>query len=84
MKQPIIAIVPNDCETAKVIRGSKNGFIVRPGDIGELKLTILHFCENMRSLKAMGENGKTFLKMNMDLNKIVLRYEVIFRDIKVD
>jgi glycosyltransferase involved in cell wall biosynthesis len=84
MKQPIIAIVPNDCETAKVIRGSKNGFIVRPGDIGELKLTILHFCENMRSLKAMGENGKTFLKMNMDLNKIVLRYEEIFRDIKVD
>ena len=84
MKQPIIAIVPDDSETAKVIRGSKNGVIVRPGDVGELKRTILHFGKNMRSLQAMGENGKTFLKINMDMNKIVLRYEEIFRAIKAN
>lgn len=82
MEQPIIAIVPADSETAKVIRRSKNGVIVRPGDVEELKRTILHFCENMRSLKVMSENGNIFLKINMDLTKIVLRYEEIFKDIK--
>lgn len=84
MNQPIIAIVPADSETAKVIRVSKNGVIVRPGDVDELKRAILHFCENMRSLKVMGENGNAFLKINMDLNKIVLRYEEIFRAVKAD
>lgn len=77
MKQALIAIVPVDSETAKVIRRSKNGVIVEPGDVEELKRTILHFSENMRFLQAMGENGYTFLKTNMDLNKIVLRYEEI-------
>jgi glycosyltransferase involved in cell wall biosynthesis len=81
MKQALIAIVPEDSETAKVIRRSKNGVVVRPGDIEELKRTILHFSENMRALKAMGENGNTFLKTNMDLEKIVLIYEKIFRAI---
>lgn len=82
MRQSIIAIVPSDSETARVIRESKNGVIVRPGDVEELKRAILHFCENMRSLRAIGENGNIFLKTKMDLNKIVLRYEEIFRDIE--
>jgi glycosyltransferase involved in cell wall biosynthesis len=82
MRQSIIAIVPADSETARVIRESKNGVIVRPGDAEELKRAILHFCENMRSLRAIGENGNIFLKTNMDLNKIVLRYEEIFRGIE--
>ena len=84
MKQALIAIVPEDSETAKVIRISENGVVVRPGDVEELKHTILHFSENVRSLQAMGENGNTFLKTNMDLNKIVLRYEEIFKAIKAE
>jgi glycosyltransferase involved in cell wall biosynthesis len=84
MNKPIIAVVPVDSETAKVIRRSKNGVIVRPGDVEEFKRTILYLSENPRSLQAMGENGSTFLKTNMDLNKIVLRYEEIFRAIKAE
>ncbi|MCK9441017.1 MAG: glycosyltransferase family 4 protein [Methanothrix sp.] len=84
MKKALIAIVPEDSETAKVIRRSKNGVIVEPGDVEELKRTILHFGENMIYIQAMGENGNTFLKTNMDLNKIVLRYEEIFKSIKAE
>jgi len=84
MKQALIAIVPLDSETAKVIRRSENGVVVRPGDVEELKRSILHFSENIRSLQAMGKNGYTFLMTNMDLNKIVLRYEEIFGAIKAE
>jgi colanic acid biosynthesis glycosyl transferase WcaI len=84
MKQALIAIVPVDSETAKVIRRSKNGVVVRPGDVEELKRTILHFSENIESLRAMGDNGYIFLKTNMNLDKIVKKYEEIFKAIKMD
>jgi colanic acid biosynthesis glycosyl transferase WcaI len=79
MKQPIIAIVSDECETAKVIRQSKSGIIVKPGDVGGLKLSILLFGNDAKSLKAFGESGNAFLKTNMDLNKSIMRYEHIFK-----
>lgn len=79
MRQPIIAIVPEDCETAKVIHRSKNGILVNPGDIVGLKQAIIHLCSDTGSLEILGENGKDFLEKNMNLINAVLRYENIFR-----
>jgi colanic acid biosynthesis glycosyl transferase WcaI len=82
MRQGVIAVVPDDSETAKVIRRSKNGVVVRPGDVQELKKAILHFSADLKSLKQMGENGSEFLKANMNFDQIVQRYEKIFKSFK--
>jgi len=79
MKQPIIAIVPDNCETAKVIRRSKNWIVVRPGDVEGVKRAILDFGNDAEPLMALCENGRTFLETNMELNKTITRYERIFR-----
>lgn len=84
MKQPIIAIVPDNCETAQLIRRSRIGIIVAPGKCKELVKEILNMCNNFKALKNYGENGRCFLEKNMNLNKIVLKYEEIFALIKRD
>jgi len=78
VRQPLIAIVPNESETAKIIRESKCGIVVRPGCAEELKQVLLQFTANRESLKVLGNNGEEFLKENMDLDKIVPIYEQIF------
>lgn len=81
MKQPIISIVPDRSETAKVISKSKNGLIVRPNNISELKYAILHLSADKGSLGIFGENGLKFLRENMNLKEIIYRYERIFKSL---
>jgi len=77
LNKPLIAIVPHDSETARVMRKSKNGFVVPPGDIKALSETVLLF-RNNKSIQAIGKNGEIFLRDKMDLNKNILLYEEIF------
>jgi glycosyltransferase involved in cell wall biosynthesis len=79
MKQPVIAIIPDDCETANIVRRSKIGIVVEPKDVKEMKQAILLFSADAKSLRSFGENGEIFLNINMDLNKNVLKYERIFK-----
>jgi len=81
MGQPIIAIVPDDSETARLIRSAKGGIVVPPGKRGELINAILDMCTHSKSSKIYGENGRFFLDKNMNLNKTVLKYEQIFASI---
>lgn len=78
MKQPMIAIVPEDCETARVIRKSKSGIVIKPGNSEELMNTILNLYSDFQTLRKYGENGRNFLEENMDLSKNITKYEQIF------
>lgn len=79
MKQPIIAIVPDDSETAKIIRRSRSGIVIKPADIHGLESAILDFCDNIKSVRTKGEYGRSFLVNNMDLNRVAPKYEQIFK-----
>jgi len=81
LKQPIIAIVPNDSETARVIQKAKCGVVVEPGNSEELENTILKLKDNTEFRKELGENGRKFLEENMILEKNVAVYEEIFQEL---
>jgi len=78
-KKPMIAVVPNDCETAKIIKSSKSGIVVIPGDSEKLKNTILRLKNRPYLLKKLGENGRRFFEKNMSIDENILIYEKIFK-----
>jgi len=78
-KQPIIATVPSDSETAYVIQEAKCGIIVEPGNIEQLSDAILKLKEDEKLREQLAENGRKFLEENMNLEKNVKMYEKIFK-----
>jgi len=79
VKQPIIAAVPEESETAKILRKAQCGIIVPPGDYEKLKNTVLNLNKNFRNIENFGENSRKFLEENMNLEKNIQKYEEIFR-----
>jgi len=76
--QPIIAMVVERSETAHVVREAQCGIIVKPGDVENIRSAILYLKESTSACEAMGSNGRSFLEMNMNLEKNVAQYEQIF------
>jgi colanic acid biosynthesis glycosyl transferase WcaI len=79
--QPIIAIVPEESETARLIQESMNGFSLRPGDSQMLKHIILKLSLDVKPLKRLGHNGEIFLRKNMSLSDVTEKYENILKSI---
>jgi glycosyltransferase involved in cell wall biosynthesis len=71
VKQPVIAIVPQESETTRVIQKAKCGIVVEPGNIEELKKAILKLKDDLQLRKDFGEYGRKFVEENMDLEKNV-------------
>lgn len=79
--KPIIALVPEDCETSRVIDEAGCGRVVRPGDVATLRDTILELIRNPDTMRRMGDAGRAYLVDNMNLVSSVHRYEDIFSDL---
>lgn len=77
--QPIVAMVPDNSETAHFIKRSRCGLVVNPSDAIELKNAILKLKSDPYSMKKLGDNGRAFACKNMDLKKSVIRYENVFQ-----
>ncbi|KGK98083.1 hypothetical protein LI82_10110 [Methanococcoides methylutens] len=77
-KQPIIAIVAKDSETAYVVNKAQCGCIVEPDNIEKFKNTILELKNSENKRKNYGCNGRRFLEENMNLNNIIDDYEKVF------
>lgn len=84
MKSPIIAIVPENSETAQVVKKAKCGVVVSPGNYEELINAILAMRADSAVRKSFGENGMKFLASNMDLSANAEKYEQIFMMLKPD
>lgn len=76
-KQPIIAVVPIECETAKVIEKSNCGIVVIPSNTDDLKKTIIRLKDSPLILNELGKNGRDYFEKNMNMEKILLKYETI-------
>ena len=81
LEKPVIATVPFDSETAKVIQMAGSGIVVNPGDQVGLKEAILKLRSDEDLRRKMGENGRKFVENNMNLDLIVGKYEKIFSDL---
>jgi len=78
MRQPIIAIVPENSETARIVNTWRFGVVVKPEDMNNLGAIILKLKKDKILLEELRNNGRKFFEANMDLDKIVLMYEDIF------
>ncbi len=78
MRQPIIANVPLESETAYVIDKVNCGLIVEPGNIKRLAKSIIKLKKDPTLRKKLGDNGRKFLEKNMNLEKNVQKFERIF------
>ena len=81
VKQPVIAVVPQESETTRVIQKAKCGVVVEPENTEELYDTILKLKDDPELRKNLGEKGRKFLEENMDLEKNVGLYEEIFNSL---
>ncbi len=80
-RKPIIAIAPENSETANILRGAQCTVIVKPGDIEGIRSAILYLKNNTSAREAMGNNGRRYLERNMSLEKNVTLYEEIFQTV---
>lgn len=76
--QPIIAMVPDRCETARLINHAQCGTIVKPGDTGAFRSALIRLAYDPELRKAYGTRGRQFVEENMNLTGAVCRYEEIF------
>jgi len=78
VRQPIIASVPIDSETAYVINKAECGVVVESGNVDKLSKSIIELKNDEELRKKMGFNGPLFIEKNMNLERNVLMYEQIF------
>jgi colanic acid biosynthesis glycosyl transferase WcaI len=77
--KPIIALVPENSETAIILKRVQCAVVVNPGDIEGMRSAILRLKDNASAREAMGNNGRRYLEQNMNVEKSVSIYEEIFR-----
>lgn len=80
-RKPIIALVPEDCETARVINEVGCGRVVKPGDVTTLRDTIIELSQNPDMMQSMGTSGRMYLINHMNLDNSIHHYEDIFADL---
>lgn len=78
LKKPIIASVSKNTETADFIKETKAGIVLDSDSTDDLYNNLLLIKDKKDLKNKMGENGKLFLKKNMDIRKNVEKYENIF------
>lgn len=75
----IVAIVPEDSETSRVINKEQIGLVVEPGDTKSLMDAILKVKEDPHYRKGLEDKAKAFFEENMDFDRTVSSFESIFK-----
>jgi len=65
-KKPILALIPENSPTARLIRQTKSGVVIAPQKIWDIKDAILSFYNDYK---------EGFLKLNRDDNSIIYQFE---------
>jgi colanic acid biosynthesis glycosyl transferase WcaI len=79
--RPVIAAVPEDSETARMIRRAGAGTVVPPDDGPALAAALLEAYRNREGMRRLGESARDFAVQNLSVQAAVRRYEAVFRNI---
>ncbi|MCF8070593.1 MAG: glycosyltransferase family 4 protein [Desulfobacterales bacterium] len=80
-QRPVIAVADHDSGTAAVVVRAGCGLTVTPGSVDELSKTILRLKNNEVERRLMGENGRNYVKNNLNRSNITERYDIFFRNV---
>lgn len=76
--KPVIAIVPDDSETGKIMKKFECGLVIEPDKIEELKAAILILKSDQAKRERLGIRSREFFMRDMNLEKCIDQYEAIF------
>lgn len=76
----VFAIIPDNCETQKMIEESKCGVCVSPGNVDEISQKLSEMITGGK-LKEYGTNGRVFFEQNLTSEVASSKYEEIMRDL---
>jgi colanic acid biosynthesis glycosyl transferase WcaI len=79
--RPVIAAVPEDSETARMIRRAGAGTVVPPDDGPALAAALLEAYRNRAGMRRFGESARDFAVQNLSVQAAVRRYDAVFRNI---
>lgn len=79
VRQPILAMVSGDSETAKVVAEAKCGVVVDSTDDQIIANAILLLKGNVEKRKLLGENGRMYMEEHMTAEVAVKQYEKIVK-----
>jgi glycosyltransferase involved in cell wall biosynthesis len=70
----ILAICPEDCEMARMIRDEQLGFVIPNGDLAAGRRTLLSARDNPDSVDLMGQNASRHLRAHFTLGRAAAAY----------
>jgi len=79
--RPVVGMMDEDTDAAKVILESGCGLIVPPRDPGKLARAILTFYENPELREQMGQAGRLYAEKHFNRKTNTARYDRILREI---
>jgi colanic acid biosynthesis glycosyl transferase WcaI len=79
--RPVIASVPEDSETARMIRRAGAGTVVPPDDGPALAAALQEACHSRVAMRRLGVLARDFAVRNLSVQAAVQRYDAVFRNI---
>lgn len=79
--RPVIASVPEQSETAQMIRRARAGIVVPPDDGPALAAAVEEASHKRAAMRLMGESARDFAVHNLSVQAAVRRYDAMFRGI---
>jgi glycosyltransferase involved in cell wall biosynthesis len=79
--KPVIALVPEASETAKVVREEGIGWVVEPGNVKKAIEAVLSAKENRQQLLEMGMRGRQAAEQRYRPELILRQFEAALADL---
>jgi len=71
--RPAIFIGPHDCEVAHIVRDSKAGFLVEPGDVAGATRVLQQLFDEPETVKQMGRQAREYYELNFGRDRSINR-----------
>ena len=81
---PVLAVVPEACEIARIVEEEQCGARVRPGRADDLAHSILELSQEPQSLRIMGENGRKAIQSKYSVARASRQYLDLLAKISVE
>lgn len=79
MKRPILAMVDEKSESARVVRDAECGYVVNPDNLEEIVGAVISLRDDTDGCKRFGENGREFMVNHMTTEVATKKYEDIIK-----
>ncbi len=77
VSRPIVAIVPSSGDAARVVKESRSGWVIAPGDAEALKGVFEQAMTDVNLCEELGKNGRAFAEKHFGIEQAVDRYEAV-------